>query len=161
VGWIAGTNWIADAPVPMTDSADGLPYASIGIPGRDMGLKLLLDKEADGRGVVVAIPYKVVGTGADGQPVEDVYQPVDLHAGDAKVSQGLDLSIGVTDFGQFTLLDRQARPGPGPRVDRLCAAHRRDHHHVLPAPPTGLDAARAGREPGHRLALGSVCGRRA
>jgi len=102
-----------DAPVPMTDSADGLPYASIGIPGRDMGLKLLLDKEADGRGVVVAIPYKVVGTGADGQPVEDVYQPVDLHAGDAKVSQGLDLSIGVTDFGQFTLLIAKRDPGQG------------------------------------------------
>jgi len=35
-----------DAPVPMTESADGLPYASIGIPGRDMGLKGT--KTADG-----------------------------------------------------------------------------------------------------------------
>jgi cytochrome c biogenesis protein len=102
-----------DAPVPMTDAADGLPYASIGIPGRDLGLKLLLDKEADGTGVVVAIPYQVVGTGADGQPIEDVYQPVDLHAGDTKISQGLDLSIGVTDFGQFTLLIAKRDPGQG------------------------------------------------
>jgi len=102
-----------DAPVPMTDTADGLPYASIGIPGRDMGLKLLLDKEADGTAVVVAIPYQVVGTGTDGEPIDDVYQPVDLHAGDTKVSQGLDLSIGVTDFGQFTLLIAKRDPGQG------------------------------------------------
>ena len=102
-----------DAGVPMTDAASGLPYASIGIPGRDMGLKLLLDKEADGTGVVIAIPYRIVGTGADGQPIEDLYQPVDLHRGDVKVSQGLDLSIGLTDFGQFTLLIAKSDPGQG------------------------------------------------
>ena len=102
-----------DAGVPMTDAASGLPYASIGIPGRDMGLKLLLDKEADGTGVVIAIPYRIVGTGADGQPIEDLYQPVDLHRGDVKVSQGLDLSIGLADFGEFTLLIAKRDPGQG------------------------------------------------
>jgi cytochrome c biogenesis protein len=102
-----------DAPVPMTDAANGLPYASIGVPGRDMGLKLLLDKEADRTGVLLVIPYKVVGTGADGQPIEDLYPAVDLHQGDAKVSQGLDLSIGLKDFGQFTLLIAKRDPGQG------------------------------------------------
>jgi cytochrome c biogenesis protein len=102
-----------DAPVPMTDAADGLPYASIGVPGRDMGLKLLLDKDPDGSGVLIAIPYKIVGTAADGQPVEDLYQAVDLHRGDVRVSQGLDLSIGLADFGEFTLLIAKRDPGQG------------------------------------------------
>ena len=102
-----------DAGVPMTDSASGLPYASIGVPGRDMGLKLLLDRQADGTGVVIVIPYRIVGTGPDGQPVEDLYPAVDLHRGDAKVSQGLDLSIGLTDFGEFTLLIAKRDPGQG------------------------------------------------
>lgn len=102
-----------DAAVPMTDAASGLPYASIGVPGRDMGLKLLLDKEADGTAVVIAIPYKVVGTAADGQPVVDLYQSVDLHRGDVKVSGGLDLSIGLADFGEFTLLIAKRDPGQG------------------------------------------------
>ena len=102
-----------DAPVPMTDEASGLPYASIGIPGRDMGLKLFLDKDADGNAILTVAPYTVVGTGADGQPVEDLYQAVDLHQGDVKVSQGLDLSIGLVDFGQFTLLIAKADPGQG------------------------------------------------
>ena len=102
-----------DAAVPMTDAADGLPYASIGIPGRDMGLKLLLDRAADGTGTVLVVPYKVVGTAADGQPIIEPYPAVDLHRGDVKVSQGLDLSIGLTDFGEFTLLIAKRDPGQG------------------------------------------------
>ena len=102
-----------DAPVPMTDAAAGLPYATVGVPGRDMGLKLLLDREADGTGVVIVIPYRIVGTAADGQPIEELYQAVDLHRGDSKVSQGLDLSIGLADFGEFTLLIAKSDPGQG------------------------------------------------
>jgi cytochrome c biogenesis protein len=102
-----------DAAVPMTDAADGLPYASIGIPGRDMGLKLLLDRASDGTGTVLVVPYKVVGTATDGQPVIEPYPAVDLHRGDVKVSQGLDLSIGLTDFGEFTLLIAKRDPGQG------------------------------------------------
>ena len=97
----------------MTDAGDGLPYASIGVPGRDMGLKLLLDKDADGTGSLVAIPYKVTGIAADGEPIDDPYPPVDLHRGDVKVSQDLDLSIGLTDFGEFTLLIAKRDPGQG------------------------------------------------
>jgi cytochrome c biogenesis protein ResB len=97
----------------MTDEANGLPYASLGIPGRDMGIKLLLDKAADGTGVIIAIPYRIVGTATDGQPIEAPLQAVDLQRGDTKVSQDLDLSIGVTDFGQFTLLIAKRDPGQG------------------------------------------------
>jgi cytochrome c biogenesis protein len=102
-----------DAPVPMTDAADGLPYASIGVPGRDMGLKLLLDRASDGTGVLLVVPYKVVGTAADGEPIIEPYQAVDLKRGDVKVSQALDLSIGLTDFGEFTLLIAKRDPGQG------------------------------------------------
>jgi cytochrome c biogenesis protein len=102
-----------DAPVPMTDQTEGLPYATMSVPGRNLGLKLLLDKDSTGAGVVIAIPYRVVGTGTDGQPIEDLYQPVDLHRGDTKVSQGLDLSIGLADFGDFTLLIAKRDPGQG------------------------------------------------
>jgi cytochrome c biogenesis protein len=102
-----------DAPVPMTDAAAGLPYASMGVPGRDMGLKLLLDRDPDGTAVVLVIPYRVVGTAPDGQPIEDLYPSIDLHRGDAKVSQGLDLSVALKDFGQFSLLIAKRDPGQG------------------------------------------------
>lgn len=78
-----------------------------------MGLKLLLDKGADGTGVLIAIPYRVAGNAADGQPIEDLFQAVDLQRGEVKVSQGLDLSIALTDFGEFTLLIAKHDPGQG------------------------------------------------
>ncbi len=102
-----------DAAVPMTDAANGLPYASIGIPGRNMGLKLLLDRAADGTGILLVVPYRVVGTASDRQPIIEPYPAVELQRGDVKVSQGLDLSIGLTDFGEFTLLIAKRDPGQG------------------------------------------------
>jgi cytochrome c biogenesis protein ResB len=78
-----------------------------------MGMKLLLDKAADGTGVLIAVPYRIVGTAADGQPIEDLFAAVDLRRGDTKVSQDLDLSIGLTDFSDFTLLIAKRDPGQG------------------------------------------------
>ena len=150
-----------DAPVPMTDAADGLPYASIGIPGRDMGLKLLLDRAADGSGSLLVVPYKVVGTAADGEPIIEPYAAVDLQRGDVKVSQGLDLSIGLTGLRGVHAADRQARPGPGSGVGRVRPADRRHHHHVLSAAAAGLDPARAGRPARDRLAVRPLHRRRA
>ena len=152
-----------DAAVPMTDAADGLPYASIGIPGRDMGLKLLLDRAADGTGTVLVVPYKVVGTATDGAAESSSRTPaVDLQRGDVKVSQGLDLSIGLTDFGEFTLLIAKRDPGQGHRLGRLRGAS----SPASPSPSTDR-AARVwtrltpdGRL-GHRLALRPLRRRRA
>ena len=102
-----------DAPVPMTDSVSGLPYATLGVPGRELGLQLLLDREADGTGVVIALPYRVVGTDVDGNPIGNTFQAVNLHNGDTKVSQDLDLSISLTEVGQYTLLIAKSDPGQG------------------------------------------------
>ena len=152
---------LLDAPVPMTDALDGRPYTSIGIPGRDMGLKLLLDKAADGAGILIAIPYRVVGTAADGQPIEDLYPAVDLERGEA---QGLGRP-GPVDrpdrFRRVHAADREARPRAGPGLDRVRVPHRRHHDLLLPAASPGLDAARPRRPAGHRLALGPVRRRRA
>src|SRR4029079_5031715 len=101
------------AAVRMHYAVSVRSYASVGIPGREMGLKLLLDKEADGTGVVIAIPYRIVGTAAAGTPIEDLFAAVDLHRGDTKISQDLDLSIGLTDFSDFTLLIAKRDPGQG------------------------------------------------
>jgi cytochrome c biogenesis protein len=102
-----------DAPVPMTDQVQGLPYATLGVPGRDLGLQLLLDRAEDGTAVVIALPYKVTGTAADGQPLAQSYEAVQLQKGDTKVSQELDLSIGLTDVGEYTLLIAKRDPGQG------------------------------------------------
>ena len=75
-------------------------------------------------------------------------RPVDLHRGDTKVSQDLDLSIGLDRFGEYTLLIAKRDPGQGLVWLAFALPDRRDHDHVLPAAPPGLDPARARRPAG-------------
>ena len=90
------------------------------------------------------------------------YAAVDLHRGDTKVSQDLDLSIGLTRLQRVHAAHRQARPGPGARLDRLRAASSPGS----PSRSTGRAAASGrGSRPdgrlGDRLALGPLRRRRA
>ncbi|MEO5885681.1 MAG: cytochrome c biogenesis protein ResB [Candidatus Limnocylindrales bacterium] len=102
-----------NAQVPLTDSAGGLPYAILAVPGRDLGLQLLLDKADDGRGRVIVLPYRMVGTDASGEPIPQNFPPVQLFRGDTRFSPDLDLSIQLTDFGEYTLLIAKSDPGQG------------------------------------------------
>ena len=102
-----------DAQVPLTDAAAGSPYGILPVPGRDLGLQLLLSRGEDGVGVLLVLPYRVVGTDADGQPIPENYDPVTLLRGDTKVSDALGLSIELVDFGQYTLLIAKHDPGQG------------------------------------------------
>ena len=102
-----------DAAVPMTDQVAGLPYATLGVPGRDLGLQLLLDREPDGTGVVHVLPYRVVGKDASGNPIGSTSEKVDMHVGDTKASQALDLSIGLVDISEYSLLIAKRDPGQG------------------------------------------------
>ena len=109
----AGGDVLWDAQVPLTDSAAGMPYGILAVPGRDLGLQLLLDRDAGGLGRVTVLPYRVVGTAADGMPIPQNFAPVDLGVGDTKVSDELDLSISLAGFGEYTLLIAKADPGVG------------------------------------------------
>jgi cytochrome c biogenesis protein len=102
-----------DAQVPLVDEAAGSPYGILAVPGRDLGLQLLLSRTEDGTGVVLVLPYRVVGTDADGNPIPENYAPVTLLRGDTKVSDDLGISISLTDFGEYTLLIAKSDPGQG------------------------------------------------
>ncbi len=102
-----------DAQVPMTDSAGGAPYGILAVPGRDLGLQLLLERDEQGRGVVLVLPYRVIGTDEAGDPIHENFPPLLLYAGDTQVSEGLGLSVGLERFGEYTLLIAKADPGQG------------------------------------------------
>lgn len=102
-----------DAQVPLTESAGGAPYGILPVPGRDVGLQLLLSKDEAGRGIVLILPYRIVGEDAAGQPIPENYPPVALLRGDTRVSGELGLSIELTDFGEYTVLIAKADPGQG------------------------------------------------
>ena len=102
-----------DAQVPLTDSAGGFPYGTLAVPGRELGLELLLDRAPDGAGRLVVVPYRVAGLDASGNPIPERLAPVQLQRGERQVSQALDLSVELADFGEYTLLIAKSDPGQG------------------------------------------------
>ena len=102
-----------DGPVPLTDQAAGFPFGTLAVPGRDVGLQLLLQRQPDGTGVVLVLPYRVSGTASDGQPIIENLSAVAVPAGEAQVPPGLDFSIGVKHFSDFVILIAKKDPGQG------------------------------------------------
>jgi cytochrome c biogenesis protein len=104
-----------DGPVPLTDQAAGSPYGTLAVPGRDIGLELLLRRQADGTGVVLALPYRVDGVASDGTPkIEELSaSAVAVAAGEARVAPDLDFSIGLKGFSDYTLIIAKKDPGQG------------------------------------------------
>jgi cytochrome c biogenesis protein len=100
-------------PVPLTDQAGGLPFGTLSVPGREVGLQLLLDRTAEGVGVVLIVPYIVTGTDADGRPVVVSGFPLALARGEEQAVPGLELSIAVRAFAEYTLLIAKKDPGVG------------------------------------------------
>jgi hypothetical protein len=102
-----------DGSVPLDGSAAGLPYGTLSVPGRDVGLQLLLKRSADGTGVVLIVPYRISGIDPDGTPHADYLAPLALKAGTASPAAGTDFSVGVRGFGEYTLLIAKKDPGQG------------------------------------------------
>jgi cytochrome c biogenesis protein len=98
--------------VPLTDSAGGLPYGAIPIPGRPYGLELLLSRSNEGVGTLIAEPYAVNGTLPDGTPNVVRGFPVAVVNGET-AAIGLDLSLSLRGFSQYTLLIAKRDPGQG------------------------------------------------
>ena len=102
-----------DAKVPMIGSAGGAPYETMAVPGRDLGLQLLLGRNEVGEGILVVLPYRIVGTNQDGTEQVQNFDAVQLRRGDEKVSDALGISVTLADFGEYTLLIAKRDPGQG------------------------------------------------
>ncbi len=102
-----------DAAVPLTDSAQDSPYGILTVPGRDIGLQLLLTKDDSGAGVLLILPYRSLGTDANGDPIPQNLDPLYLTKGETRVSDTLGMSIKLKDVGEYTLLIAKKDPGQG------------------------------------------------
>ncbi len=98
-------------PVPLTDVAAGRPLGAIPVPGRNVGLQLLLDRSAEGVGTLVVLPYAVRGTNADGTPDYVFGFPAALVRGETVTMEGLDLTVNLRGFTDYTLLIAKRDPG--------------------------------------------------
>jgi cytochrome c biogenesis protein len=100
-------------PIAMTDQAAGFPFAQFTVPGRDVVLQLLLQRAADGAGVLLVLPFQQVGVNADGSPSIEGLEPLALVKGESDTSEGTDFSVELRSFGEFTLLIAKKDPGQG------------------------------------------------
>lgn len=100
-----------DGPVVMTDQAGGFPYGTFAVPGRDLGLELLLQRQANGIGALIVLPYRVIGKASDGAPELERYAPIALTAGEARVPPGQNFSVGLKRFSNFVILIAKRDPG--------------------------------------------------
>jgi len=100
-------------PVPLTDSAAGLPFGTLSVPGRDIALQLLLDRTAEGVGVLVVLPYRVVGELPDGTPDVVTGVPLAIARGETQTAPGLDFFVTLNGFADFTLIIAKHDPGQG------------------------------------------------
>jgi cytochrome c biogenesis protein len=102
-----------DGPVPMTDQAAGLPYAQLSVPGRDIGLELLLDKQADGTAILVVLPFRVTGENRDGSPTVQELFPLAVAAGETKTNPSIDFAVGLRGVSDHVVVIAKQDPGQG------------------------------------------------
>ncbi|HXI44750.1 MAG TPA: cytochrome c biogenesis protein ResB, partial [Candidatus Acidoferrales bacterium] len=104
-----GVLW--SGPVPLTDAAGGLPYGALPVPGRPLGLQLLLSRDASGVGILIVLPYAVTGTNPDGTPAIVTGVPAAIARGESTTMQGLGLTVRLRAFSDYTLLIAKRDPG--------------------------------------------------
>jgi cytochrome c biogenesis protein len=107
----AGGGVLWSGPIPLTDAAAGLPFGALPVPGRDLGLELLLSRDAAGVGTVVVVPYAVTGANPDGTPAVVTGFPVALRAGESSSMAGLGLTVRLRSVSDYTLLIAKRDPG--------------------------------------------------
>ena len=148
-------------PIAMTDSAAGFPLAEFAVPGRDVALQLLLQRASDGTGILLVLPFRSLGTNADGTPNVVGLGPVALARGESATPDGTDFSVELRGFGDYTLLIAKKDPGQGIVWVAFAQPDHRDRDLVLAAATPGLGPPRPRRPPVARDAGRSLRGRRA
>ena len=108
----------------LTDAVAGRPYGTMGVPGRDYGIQLLLDRDASGgsagspgatagSAVLLVIPYRIVGTNSDGTDRVQGGIPFAVPAGKSVAAPGLDITVRLERVSAYTLLIAKQDPGAG------------------------------------------------
>jgi cytochrome c biogenesis protein len=109
----AGGSLLWDGPVALTDSIGGSPYVTMSVPGRDLGLRLLLRRGSDGITALFIQPYRAIGTNPDGTLATQDFFPMALAVGDAARSPDTAIAVELRGIEGATILIAKQDPGQG------------------------------------------------
>jgi cytochrome c biogenesis protein len=98
-------------PVPMTEQHEGFPFGIMAVPGRDVGLQLLLDRSAAGGAVLLVLPYRMGAPAADGSQPVTVLDPMAIETGETQTVSGLDFTVSFPSMSDYTVLIARRDPG--------------------------------------------------
>lgn len=104
-----GVLW--SGPVALTNAANDLPYGALPIPGRTVGLQVILSRDASGAATVLALPYAITGTNADGTPAMVTGIPAAVGLGETATMPGLGISVAFPQMRSYTILIAKRDPG--------------------------------------------------
>ncbi len=102
-----------DGAVALTGSAAGQPYGTFSVPGRDVGLEMILTKAKGDTTGVLFLPYRSKGSLADGTPVIDQLSPFFVALGATGGSRDTDFFVQLRGVEGATILIAKRDPGQG------------------------------------------------
>ena len=106
-----GVLW--DGWVPLDAFSADRPYARLAVPGTDVGLELLLDREEGRAPLLAVIGSRRTGTQADGTPRFDAVFVGGLESGSSFAASAAGLTIDLRSIGAYTGIVARRDPGLG------------------------------------------------
>jgi cytochrome c biogenesis protein len=107
-GAILWTGW-----VPLDAQSVGRPYGRLVVPGRDVGLELLLDRQEGAEPLLAVIGSRPNGTEADGSTRYDAVFVGGVTPGGTYAPPTADLVISLGTIGAYTGIVAKQDPGQG------------------------------------------------
>jgi cytochrome c biogenesis protein len=107
-GSILWTGW-----VPLDAQSAGRPYGRLAVPGRDLGLELLLDRQEGEEPLLAVIGSRPNGTEADGSARYDAVFAGPLTVGGMYAPPTSDVIISLATIGAYTGIVAKQDPGQG------------------------------------------------
>jgi cytochrome c biogenesis protein len=102
-----------DGWVPLDATSADRPYGRFAVPGRDMGLELLLDSTAGATPLLAVIGSRPNGTNPDGTTRYDAAFVGGVEAGGTLAPPAADFTIALREIGAYTGIVARRDPGQG------------------------------------------------
>jgi cytochrome c biogenesis protein len=102
-----------DGWIPLDAMSADRPYGRLAVPGRDVGLEMLLDRADGAPPLLAVIGSRATGTNADGSPRYDATFVGGVVPGGTFAPPAADFTISLREIGAYTGIVARRDPGQG------------------------------------------------